>query len=319
MPKKVGGVAIRNNDQPLGYLPVMTDATKATTFDDIGTELNVFDTASNTFVYRYVDFERNKSLVVTPGKIVDLGDFDAGQQIIRGSGAEQMTVRGDLLFVSQLHSDKIEVFRINQNPADPSQILTELGIQFTGGITPQGSPSHPTARRCLSPTCRPRTSRSSASTRTAAWCARACCRSASPTDAGPGERRTRRSPFRRTRRSACAGSSRSRTPTMARSRAAIATGRAATTATSGTSAATRSAGRRWCRRTRTSPTTGRSGTRGCQRHELRTRRAATANWSSPSASPRCSRRRRSPSGCRRATRSSSRRRRRIRARSGDPT
>ena len=138
MPKNVNGVAVRNNGKPLGYLPVMTDATKATTFDDIGTELNVFDTASNTFVYRYVDFERNQSLLVTPGEIVDLGDFDPGQLIIRGSGAEQMTVRGDLLFVSQLHSDEIEVFRINQNPTDPSQILTELGMQFTGGITPQG-------------------------------------------------------------------------------------------------------------------------------------------------------------------------------------
>lgn len=138
MPKNVNGVAVRNNGQPLGYLPVMTDATKATTFDDIGTELNVFDTASNTFVYRYVDFERNQSLLVKAGEIVDLGDFDPGQLIIHGSGAEQMTVHGNLLFVSQLHSDEIEVFRINQNPADPSQILTELGMQFTGGITPQG-------------------------------------------------------------------------------------------------------------------------------------------------------------------------------------
>ena len=138
MPKKVNGVAIRNNGQPLGYLPVMTDATKATTFDDIGTELNVFDTATNRFVQRYVDFERNKSMLVTPGQIVDLGDFGPGQLIIKGSGAEQMTVHGDLLFVSQLHSDQIEVFRINQTPADPSQILTELGMQFTGGITPQG-------------------------------------------------------------------------------------------------------------------------------------------------------------------------------------
>src|SRR5262249_18637360 len=29
-------------------------------------------------------------------------------------------------------------FRISQAPADASQILTELGMQFTGGITPQG-------------------------------------------------------------------------------------------------------------------------------------------------------------------------------------
>src|SRR3954447_933946 len=136
--RDANGVVIRNNGQPLGYTPVMTDATKATTFDDIGTELNVFDTATNKFVYRYVDFERNKSLLVTPGQVVDLGDFVPGQLIIRGSGAEQMTVHGNLLFVSQLHSDQIEVFRINQDGADPSKILTELGMQFTGGITPQG-------------------------------------------------------------------------------------------------------------------------------------------------------------------------------------
>src|SRR5262249_54792876 len=138
MPKVVNGKAIRNTGAPLGYLPVMTDATRATTFDDIGTELNVFDTATNRFVYRYVDFERDKSMLVTPGAIVALGDHEAGQKIIGGSGAEQMTVRGDLLFVSQLHSDEIEVFRVNQAPADPSGILTELGMQFTGGITPQG-------------------------------------------------------------------------------------------------------------------------------------------------------------------------------------
>ena len=43
---------IRNNGQALGYTPVMTDATRATTFDDLGSELNVFDTATNLFVYR---------------------------------------------------------------------------------------------------------------------------------------------------------------------------------------------------------------------------------------------------------------------------
>ena len=138
MPTRRNGVFIRNDLTPLGYTPVMGDATRATTFDDIGTELNVFDTASNRFVFRYVDFERNKSMLAVPGQIVDLGDFAPTQQIIRGSGAEQIAVRGDLLFVSQLHSDKIEVFRINQAPADPSQILTHLGIEFTGGITPQG-------------------------------------------------------------------------------------------------------------------------------------------------------------------------------------
>jgi DNA-binding beta-propeller fold protein YncE len=138
LPKKVNGVAIRNNGQPLGYLPMMTDATRAVTFDDIGTELNVFDTTTNLFVYRYVDFERDLSMSVSPDAIVDLGDHQAGQKIIRGSGAEQIAVRGDLMFVSQLHSDKVEVFRVNQAATDPSQILTELDIEFTGGITPQG-------------------------------------------------------------------------------------------------------------------------------------------------------------------------------------
>lgn len=138
LPKKVNGTAIRNNGAPLGYTPVMTDATKATTFDDIGTELNVFDTATNRFVYRYVDFERDRSLLAVPGQVVDLGDHAAGQKIIRGSGAEQIFVQGNLLFVSQMHSDKVEVFRIHQNPSDPSKILTWVGTEYTGGITPQG-------------------------------------------------------------------------------------------------------------------------------------------------------------------------------------
>jgi DNA-binding beta-propeller fold protein YncE len=138
LPKTVNGAAIRNDGRPLGYLPVMSDATRATTFDDLGTELNVFDTATNLFVYRYVDFERDRSMLVTPGEIVDLGDHVAGQKIIKGSGAEQLAVHGDLLFVSQLHSDQVEVFRINQTPSDPSHILTQLEMQFTGGITPQG-------------------------------------------------------------------------------------------------------------------------------------------------------------------------------------
>ncbi len=73
-----------------------------------------------------------------PGQVVDLGDHAPAQEIIRGSGPEQLFVKGDLLFVSQLHSDKVEVFRINQSPADPSQILTQIGLEFTGGITPQG-------------------------------------------------------------------------------------------------------------------------------------------------------------------------------------
>jgi hypothetical protein len=49
-----------------------------------------------------------------------------------------MVVKGNMLFVTHAHSEKVEAFRINQNPADHSQILTETGIELTGGITPQG-------------------------------------------------------------------------------------------------------------------------------------------------------------------------------------
>jgi DNA-binding beta-propeller fold protein YncE len=146
LPKKVNGAAVRNDGSPLGYTPVMTDATRATTFDDIGTELNIFDTTANRFVYRYVDFERDRSLLVVPGQVADLGDHEPGQKIIRGSGAEQMFIRGDLLFVSQMHSDKVEVFRIDQNPSDPARILTWVGTEYTGGITPQGIAVSPDGR-----------------------------------------------------------------------------------------------------------------------------------------------------------------------------
>ncbi|HEX7890914.1 MAG TPA: beta-propeller fold lactonase family protein [Ramlibacter sp.] len=146
MPKIVNGVAIRNNGAPLGYTPVMSDATRATTFDDLGTELNVFDTSTNRFVFRYVDFERDLSMLAVPGEIVDLGDHTADQKIIHGSGPEQMFVKGNLLFVTQLHSDKVEVFRINQNPGSPGGILTRIGDQFTGGITPQGLAVSPDGR-----------------------------------------------------------------------------------------------------------------------------------------------------------------------------
>jgi DNA-binding beta-propeller fold protein YncE len=146
LPKSVNGVAIRNTGAPLGYTPVMTDATRATTFDDLGSELNVFDTTTNQFVFRYVDFERDKSIIAMPGQLIDLGDHATAQEIIRGSGPEQMFVKGDLLFVTQLHSDKVEVFRINQTPGDPSQILTQIGLQFTGGITPQGLAVSPDGR-----------------------------------------------------------------------------------------------------------------------------------------------------------------------------
>jgi DNA-binding beta-propeller fold protein YncE len=146
LPKIVNGVAIRNSGAPLGYTPVMSDATKATTFDDLGSELNIFDTQTNRFVFRYVDFERDKSLLVVPGEVVDLGDHAAEQKIIRGSGPEQMFVKGNLLFVTQLHSDKVEVFRINQAPASPAGILTRIGEEFTGGITPQGIAVAPDGR-----------------------------------------------------------------------------------------------------------------------------------------------------------------------------
>jgi DNA-binding beta-propeller fold protein YncE/mono/diheme cytochrome c family protein len=136
--KDANGVAIKNNGQPLGYTPVMTDATKATTFDDIGSELNVFDTATNLFVYRYVDEGRDLSQLVVPGQYVDLHDHAEAQKIIKGSGPEQMVVKGDYLFVTFAHNERVQAFRINQNPGDPSQILTPLSVELTGGITPQG-------------------------------------------------------------------------------------------------------------------------------------------------------------------------------------
>jgi DNA-binding beta-propeller fold protein YncE len=144
--KDSSGSAIRNSGQPLGYVPVMTDATKATTFDDLGSELNVFDTTTNQFVYRYVDATRDRSMSVVPGQVVDLRDHQPGQKIIRGSGPEQLWVKENVLFVSMMHSDKVEVFRIEQNPSDVSKILTPLGIQLTGGITPQGVVVSPDGR-----------------------------------------------------------------------------------------------------------------------------------------------------------------------------
>ena len=132
------GVPIKNDGSPLGYIPVMSDSTKATTFDDIGSEINVFDTSTNQFVYRYVDMGRDFSQLVISGEVVDLQDHAAGQRLLRGSGPEQMFVRNNLLFVSMLHSDKVEVFKVNQAPSDVSGILTQAGFDFTGGITPEG-------------------------------------------------------------------------------------------------------------------------------------------------------------------------------------
>ena len=144
--KDANGVAIRNNGQPLGYLPIMTDATKATTFDDLGSELNIFDTTNNSFVFRYVDEGRDISQLVTPGQFVDLHDHTNAQKIIKGSGPEQMTIRGNLLFVTMTNSEKVQVFRINPNAVDPSQVLAPLAIEFTGGITPQGVEAAPDGR-----------------------------------------------------------------------------------------------------------------------------------------------------------------------------
>jgi DNA-binding beta-propeller fold protein YncE len=138
--------AIRNNGQPLGYLPVMTDATKATTFDDLGSELNIFDTTTNSFVYRFVDEGRDISQLVTPGQFVDLHDHADAQKIVKGSGPEQMTIKGNLLFVTMANSEKVQVFRVNQTTGDPSQLLTPLDIEFTGGITPQGVEASPDGR-----------------------------------------------------------------------------------------------------------------------------------------------------------------------------
>jgi DNA-binding beta-propeller fold protein YncE len=144
--KDANGIAIRNNGQPLGYLPVMSDATKATTFDDLGSELNIFDTTSNRFVYRYVDEGRDISQLVTPGQFVDLHDHADAQKIIKGSSPEQMTIRGNLLFVTMTNSENVQTFRINQNTSDPSQLLTPLDIDFTGGVTPQGIEASPDGR-----------------------------------------------------------------------------------------------------------------------------------------------------------------------------
>src|SRR5215216_3028225 len=144
--KDASGTAIRNNGQPLGYTPVMTDATKATTFDDIGSELNIFDTSTNVFVYRYVDEGRDISQLVTPGQFVDLREHADTQKIVRGSGPEQMIIKGNLLFVTMANSEKVQAFRINQNATDPSQVLTPLDIEFTGGITPQGVEASPDGR-----------------------------------------------------------------------------------------------------------------------------------------------------------------------------
>jgi DNA-binding beta-propeller fold protein YncE len=89
---------------------------------------------------------RDYSQLVTPGEIVDPGDHTDAQKIIRRSGPEQMVVKNGMLFVTMLHSEKVEAFRIEQNPADLSQILATLGFEFTGGITPEGVEVSPDGR-----------------------------------------------------------------------------------------------------------------------------------------------------------------------------
>ena len=147
MPKRVGPNSfIKNDGTALPYLPVMSDTTRATTFDDLGSDLRIFSTATNQFVYRYVDVGRNQSMLAVPGQVVDLGDWSSAQTIIRGSGPEQIFVRGDLLFVSHAHSDKVEVFHIDRAATDPSKVLSQAGFEFTGGITPQGLAVSPDGR-----------------------------------------------------------------------------------------------------------------------------------------------------------------------------
>jgi hypothetical protein len=58
---------------------------------------------------------RDYSQLVTPGEIVDPGDHTDAQKIIRRSGPEQMVVKNGMLFVTMLHSEKVEAFRIEQN------------------------------------------------------------------------------------------------------------------------------------------------------------------------------------------------------------
>ena len=106
----------------------MTDATRATTFDDLGSELNVFDTTTNRSCTGTSISSATDRSSRCPARWSILATTCPAQEIIRGSGPEQIFVKGDLLFVSQLHSDKIEVFRINQTPAEPSQILTHIGL-----------------------------------------------------------------------------------------------------------------------------------------------------------------------------------------------
>jgi DNA-binding beta-propeller fold protein YncE len=140
--KNSSGVAIRNNGQPLGYTPVMTDATKATTFDDLGSELNVFDTATNTFVYRYVDKDRDISQLVTPGQFVDLRDHADAQKLIRGSGPIEFTggitpqgvevsPDGQMIYVANFQTEDVSFLRVDANGNLIRQSYLAVGVTPT--------------------------------------------------------------------------------------------------------------------------------------------------------------------------------------------
>ena len=59
-----------------------------------------------------------------PGTYLICGSRGPGGRV---GAAGFMFVPGNPLFVAQLHFDKVEVFRINQNPASPAGILTGVG------------------------------------------------------------------------------------------------------------------------------------------------------------------------------------------------
>jgi DNA-binding beta-propeller fold protein YncE len=125
----------RNDGSPLGYTPVMTDATRAMTFDDLGSELNVFEVATNQFVQRYVDIDRDKSMLAVPGQITDLGDYRPDQEIIRGSGPEQIVVHGNFRQPDAFRQGR----GVSHQSGRPSTMaLAHVGTEFTGGVTPQG-------------------------------------------------------------------------------------------------------------------------------------------------------------------------------------
>ncbi len=133
------GVAIKNDGSPLGYTPVMSDATKATTFDDIGSEINVFDTTTNQFVYRYVDMGRDFSQLVVSGRrrrsrriIPPRSGSSAAAALSR---CLSVTTCSSSACCTQTRSKFSRSIRIR--PMSRAY-LTQAGFDFTGGITPEG-------------------------------------------------------------------------------------------------------------------------------------------------------------------------------------